>query len=408
MSALAFILLTSDHDLHTFDLKNFHASEEVLLRLMPVVKASNKAILTACNVAEEGCAALSKALTCESSCLTELDLSYNSLRDTGVQLLSVGLKGQHCTVHSLRLQCCCLSVGSCGPLSSVLSRSGLRLLDLSNNDLMDSGVEKLSVGLKSPRCRLQTLRLSGCVVSGKGCSALTAALKLNPSHLKELDLSYNHPALTVKFLSSVENEPQGSVTSLRVTPSGERFLIPGLKKYSCDLTLDMNTAYRKLKLSEDNRTVIFEEKEQPYPDHLDRFDWYPQLLCSSPLTGRHYWEVEWSGVVSIALSYRDIPRKGSDKGNVFGQNAGSWRLWCSDGRLSVCADNREQYLDVPPGDAVGRVAVFLDCTAGFLSFYRVLEGRLIHLHTFHTKFTQPLFAGFGFGSGFSSATLVMK
>uniref|UniRef100_A0A8C6SP26 NACHT domain-containing protein n=1 Tax=Neogobius melanostomus TaxID=47308 RepID=A0A8C6SP26_9GOBI len=116
--------------------------------------------LMASNVGEVGCTALSKALSCKSSCLTELDLSFNSLRDSGVQLLTEGLQSSHCTVQSLRYQSiqAPFFLEICGPLSSILSRSGVRLLDLSNNDLTDSGVEQLSVGLKSPMCKVETLR----------------------------------------------------------------------------------------------------------------------------------------------------------------------------------------------------------------------------------------------------------
>ncbi|XP_040914721.1 NLR family CARD domain-containing protein 3-like, partial [Toxotes jaculatrix] len=43
-SALVFILLSSEKDLDVFDLKKYSASEEALLKLLPVVKASNKAL----------------------------------------------------------------------------------------------------------------------------------------------------------------------------------------------------------------------------------------------------------------------------------------------------------------------------------------------------------------------------
>ncbi|CAI5677841.1 unnamed protein product [Oreochromis niloticus] len=91
-SALVFILLSSEEDLDVFDLKKYSASEEALLRLLPVVKASNKALLSCCNLSDRSCEALSSVLSSQSSRLTELDLGNNNLQDSGVKLLSAGMK----------------------------------------------------------------------------------------------------------------------------------------------------------------------------------------------------------------------------------------------------------------------------------------------------------------------------
>uniref|UniRef100_A0A3Q1HXJ9 Uncharacterized protein n=1 Tax=Anabas testudineus TaxID=64144 RepID=A0A3Q1HXJ9_ANATE len=161
----------------------------------------------------------------------------------------------------------------------------------------------------------------------------------------------------------------------------------------CQLTIDTNTVNRKLRPSDNNRKVTHVEEDQSYPDHPDRFDQCLQLLCSNGLTGRCYWEVEWSGVVDISVSYRGIRRRGDSYDCVFGWNDQSWSLRCSDDGYSVCHNNRSTSIS---SSVSHRVSVYVDCPAGTLSFYRVSSDKLIHLHTFNTTFTEPLYPGFGF------------
>ncbi|XP_060760438.1 NACHT, LRR and PYD domains-containing protein 12-like [Neoarius graeffei] len=262
-SALVFVLLTSAQELEEFDLSKYTSTEkisdEVLVKVMPVIAASRKAMISCdtiegrsaealvsvlnsetsslrelhltvktldlsgnkledsgvkrlcallenphckvetlklcdCSVSDEGCAALSSALRSNPSHLRQLDLTDNNLGDSGVKCVCALLENPHCKVETLRLWYCGVSDEGCAALSSALrsNPSHLRELNLNNNNLGDSGVKRLCAVLENRHCKLETLRLWGCGVSDEGCAALSSALRSNPSHLRELDLSFNN------------------------------------------------------------------------------------------------------------------------------------------------------------------------------------------------------------------------
>ncbi|KAL3995793.1 protein phosphatase 1 regulatory subunit 1A [Sarotherodon galilaeus] len=336
---------------------------------------------------------------------------------TLLTMIPSALIGPICKLEQLSMPGCYLKNKCCQVFASVLSsNSQLRQLDLSCNDLQDSGVQLLSVGLGSSKCRLETLRLSCCGITEEGCVSLASALKSNPSHLRELDLSYNHPGVSgVKLLSERLEDPECRLEKLNVDHNEEHWVDPQLlNKYACDLTFDPNTVNENLLLSECDKKVSSTDELQSYPDHPERFDQVNQVLCQEALTGRCYWEVEWESFVYIGVAYKSLPRKGhwdteidrTDKSWCFCIN-------CSNG-YSFRHGLRETFIRVPHIDIQAfltrrkRLGLFLDWPAGILSFYWLSGDTKTLIHTFHTTFTEPLYAAFTVDSGNLTLSRVVK
>ncbi|XP_076873272.1 E3 ubiquitin/ISG15 ligase TRIM25-like [Brachyhypopomus gauderio] len=162
-------------------------------------------------------------------------------------------------------------------------------------------------------------------------------------------------------------------------------------QYYCSLTLDPNTANEALYLSENNRKAARSGGLKQYPRHPERFEAFGQVLCREGLDGRCYWEVELSrgGRVYISVSYKGISRKGQGNECWFGHNSQSWSLECSS-TLSFWHDNVQTKISGLP---CSRVGVYVDHSAGTLSFYSVADTMTL-LYKVHTTFTQPLYPGF--------------
>uniref|UniRef100_M3ZHY3 Protein NLRC3-like n=1 Tax=Xiphophorus maculatus TaxID=8083 RepID=M3ZHY3_XIPMA len=330
-SALAYMLQASKNYLDLLDLKSYNTSDDGRRRLIPAVRSSKRAVLANCKVTKDWMVSLAIALK----------FSYSALRN----------------------------------------------LDLSNNDLKDSGVEGLCGGLSSNSCKLEILRMSGCWVTEKGCDHLVSALHSNPSHLMELDLSYNHPGDSgSKKLSKLRDDPQYKLRKLNLDYGGTHRLKPGFRKYACELTFSPDAEHQKLVLSEGNRKVTWMEDDLHPTENSGH---HQQVLCSQGLTKRHYWEVEVSGSLSIGVAYKEALRKDKTGDIRMGRNKDSWCLVCSDGFHVLHHNDRVDVSSL--GMRTSRFGVYLDWPAGTLSFYRVSSDSLIHLHTYTVAFSDPLY-----------------
>ncbi|XP_018604705.2 tripartite motif-containing protein 16-like [Scleropages formosus] len=171
-----------------------------------------------------------------------------------------------------------------------------------------------------------------------------------------------------------------------------------LLQYACLLTLDPNTVHKILCLSEGNTVVTFNRDLQPYPDHPERFDFYSQVLCKEGLSGCCYWEVQWSGSeVFIAVAYKGISRKGGRYDCLIGASEKSWSLNCSPSSYSFMHSDKTTPVSGPSSSTIG---VYLDHSAGTLSFYSVSDTMTL-LHRVQTTFTEPLYPGFLVSAGCS-------
>ncbi|XP_062865281.1 tripartite motif-containing protein 16-like, partial [Trichomycterus rosablanca] len=232
-------------------------------------------------------------------------------------------------------------------------------------------------------------------LSAPAGSAESAAITISPF------LSFNDVTKSVSQLrekveefwkEQCEKIPD-EVKKVRITSPPEPEIREDFLQHVCRFTLDPNTVNKNLRLSEENKVVTCSRTLQSYPDHPDRFDYYPQVVCRESVSGRCYWEVEWSGNygVCIAVSYKSISRKGRGDECVFGYNDQSWRLECYPSKFLLRHNKKETKIPIMPSSS--RIGVYVDYEAGTLSFYSISDTMKL-LHRVQTTFTQLLYPGF--------------
>ncbi|XP_041958760.1 NACHT, LRR and PYD domains-containing protein 3-like [Alosa sapidissima] len=352
--------------------------------------------LGGCAITKVSCEVLGSVL--QFSTLRELDLSGSGVGNEGVKRIFSRTSTQ---LETLRLRECGLSDGACDVLGNTLSSSGLKELELRDNNIRDSGVKLLCVGLAKPTCILQSLGLSGCLITKEGCRYLASALKANPSHLQVLDLSYNHPGESgVAILSEALEDPNYKLATLNSRDGGLHRIKPMLRKYAHVLTLDPNTQDKS------TRFFLSEDKRRAYMDFSDVQKlysycrtWFGVSCCEGLTGGRFYWEVEWREEVVIGVKY---------KGKDSRYHKESWSLYCNSRTAHYEASHNNSFFRIAMADGESRrVGVCLDWPAGTLSFYLAASDRLRHLHTFHSDFSKPLYPEFYLNDSWRSSVKIV-
>ncbi|XP_039534625.1 E3 ubiquitin/ISG15 ligase TRIM25-like [Pimephales promelas] len=247
----------------------------------------------------------------------------------------------------------------------------------------------------------------------KSCQSVCVlpTLKDVPSFTQHTHLSFKDISIS-SFREVLEDVCQQQtafispeVSNVNVAKSPEPKTPNYVSQYFCEFHLDLNTAHRNVKLSEESRKISYVNKDQQYPDQPERFNVFPYILSREGLCGRCYWEVECSGNdCAIAVCYKRIRRKGNSNDCTLGFNKISWRLWYF--RQNVYFTHGKTQVLIP-AVCSSRIGVYLDHRAGTLSFYSVSDTMTL-LHRVQTTFTEPLYPAFGVGTGSSIRIIEQK
>ncbi|XP_073333616.1 tripartite motif-containing protein 16-like [Pagrus major] len=229
-------------------------------------------------------------------------------------------------------------------------------------------------------------------------SALSESTHSSSINIRPLKYFEDVTAAVSEVRDKLQDVLRDTWTNISLTVTQVDVLLPqpepktraGFLRYSCDITLDPNTANTELLLSEGNRKATYKRRQRSYSRQPDKFTRWRQVLSRESLTGRCYWEVEWGGeAVGVAVAYKNISRAGRSDECRFGFNDKSWMLFCSTDSYNFYYNKVHTPVSGPESSRVG---VYLDHSAGILSFYSVSE-TITLLYRVQTTFTQPLYAG---------------
>ncbi|XP_062419709.1 NLR family CARD domain-containing protein 3-like isoform X2 [Pungitius pungitius] len=433
-SALTFVLLTSDEKFDVFDLKRYLKSEKVLLGMLPVVKVSKTALLSWCELSEESCRGLTSSVFCSpSSNLTELDLSHNDLLDLGVEMLAGGLQSPHCRLEILKLLGCQVTEKGCSSLASALKSnkaSTLKQLDLSYNHPGVNGKAMLKAIVGDPRMSLKKLCLDH-----DGAHRLKAGLKKYGDDLK-LDESTaskrlslfdgGRKAKTVQLVKEKVEHPKTNNRFKRTQVFCEKGL-NGLCYWEVEWQGEVGIAVAY--------STVGRKWDRSGGLGCNEESW--SLLCS----GTRYTAIHGKTSKDVKPNNRKTSKdvepnikktskcveantKRTSKGVEPNIKKTSKRVEANIKRTSkdVEPNDQKKYEDVEPNNgktfkdhndestskAVNlkenehcckKIGVFLDWEAGTLSYYCVKPEKKVLIHTFHNKFTEPVFPCFWFKTG---------
>ncbi|XP_044057278.1 finTRIM family, member 86 [Siniperca chuatsi] len=210
-----------------------------------------------------------------------------------------------------------------------------------------------------------------------------------------------HPQASAPSPPSPPHQPQVGLVNPEPKTRGE------LLKFRFEPTMDPNTVYRHVQLSDGGRKATMRAENLNPPDHPERFHFWRQVLCREPLAGSpYYWEVEWTGQkITIGVAYKEMERKGSDDKSRLGHNALSWSLYWSGNGFSFWHDGQEKQLGSPKARRIG---VYLDQHAGILAFYRITNNQADLIHRHQTQFTGPLYPGIRFWARIGTTVTVCQ